>query len=118
MDAYPDIPFLQHAFLFTLYLLDRYGDEWRPMSFYEDAFLRAFPDLLEAIKPVSNASREILLRGCYSLRCLKRFAAFLGLIELERKAVDPLDMSFTVRKTPLFGEVINFHLAEQNRMTL
>ncbi len=40
---------MQSAFLFTLYLLTRYGDTWRPRGFYEDAFLG-----LAMVEPVSD----------------------------------------------------------------
>jgi hypothetical protein len=50
-DGYPELRFIQSAFLFTLYLLMRYGDISRSQVFYEDAFLRAFPMLLDEVPP-------------------------------------------------------------------
>jgi hypothetical protein len=50
-DGYPELRFMQSAFLFTLYLLTQYGDAWRPQVFYEDAFLGAFPRLLDEVPP-------------------------------------------------------------------
>lgn len=37
-DNYGEIPFIQQSFLFSLYLLNRYGDDWRTSTFYEDRF--------------------------------------------------------------------------------
>lgn len=42
-DGYPPLPTVQYAGFFMLYLLSRYGDDWRPGTFYSDAFLTAFP---------------------------------------------------------------------------
>ncbi len=48
-DGHAELRFIQQAFLFTLYLLIRYGDTWRAQAFYEDAFLRAFPMALDDV---------------------------------------------------------------------
>ena len=50
-DGYPELRFIQSASLFTLYLLTRYGDNWRPHAFYEDSFLRACPTVLKELPP-------------------------------------------------------------------
>jgi hypothetical protein len=109
-DRHPAFPFLQQSFLFTLYLLVVYGDQWRPVTFYEDAFLRAFPKLLEEVAPVSYGTPESLIRGCYSWRVLERFASFLGLVEIRRESNRLLDRHFQVRSTPLLEETIRFRV--------
>jgi hypothetical protein len=38
-DEFEDIPFIQLSFLFTLYLLHRHGNDWKPCRFYEDRFV-------------------------------------------------------------------------------
>ncbi|MCX6178970.1 MAG: hypothetical protein NT163_06335 [Chlorobiales bacterium] len=48
-DNMSDIPFMQHSFLFTLYLLTRYGGEWRSTTFYEEMSLLAFPALIDQV---------------------------------------------------------------------
>lgn len=53
-DHLGEIPFMQQSFLFSLYLMSRYGGEWRSSIFYEDNFLRAFPNLLPQVQPVGN----------------------------------------------------------------
>ena len=42
-DRYEDFSIIQQSFLFTLYLLQRFGAEWQTSAFYADNFLRAFP---------------------------------------------------------------------------
>ena len=109
-DGYPDIHFIQHSFLFTLYLFSLYGNEWRPHSFYEDAFLRAFPIVLSEVPPVSHSTPDKIVRDCYSWRCLKDFAGLMGLVEIAPESDKPFEHRFKLRKLPLLDEVVIFHL--------
>lgn len=111
-DGYPELPFIQQSFLFTLYLLRRYGVEKRPHRFYEDAYLQAFPVLLEQIKPglYSRSTPEQQLRSCYTLRALVRFAGFLGLATVENASKDIMDRDYRISSTPLLKQAVHFHL--------
>jgi hypothetical protein len=110
-DNLGEIPFIQQSFLFSLYLLARYGGEWRSSVFYEDNFLRAFPTLLPQVQPVGNYySPEEVVRLSYSSRCLERYARFFGLVEIERSRTDRYSEEFRVRKLPLLDQVVQFHL--------
>lgn len=110
-DHLGDIPFIQQSFLFSLYLLARYGGEWRSSIFFEDNFLRAFPNLLPQVQPVGNCySPEKVVRLSYSARCLERFARFFGLVEIERSGIDRYSEEFRVRKLPLLDQVVQFYL--------
>lgn len=57
MDYYPETGLLQSFFGYLLYLFTLYGNEWRESTFYEDAFLRAFPSLLDTVKPKPRRHR-------------------------------------------------------------
>jgi hypothetical protein len=110
-DNYGEIPFIQQSFLFSLYLLNRYGNDWQTNTFYEDCFLRAFPDLLSQVQPFgSYYSPEKVLRNSYSIRCLEHFAQFLGLAETERPAHDRYTEGFKVRKLATLEQVVQLHL--------
>jgi len=110
-DYMEEVPFIQQSFLFCLYLLVRYGEAWQSNSFYENSFLRAFPGLLAQVQPAgSYASPEQAVRLIYSTRCLKRFACFLGLAEIEGGETGRYSKEFRVRKLPLLGQVVQFHL--------
>lgn len=108
-DGYEELPFIQHSFLFSLYLLWRYGDEPRPISFYEEAYLRAFPVLLEEVEDRPYASAEETLARCYSLRTFERFAQRFGLALVERRdKTDILSRDITVRNSGLLGQLVSF----------
>lgn len=110
-DNLGEIPFIQQSFLFSLYLLTRYGGEWRTSTFYEDNFLRAFPNLLPQVQSVgSYYSPEKVVRVSYSALVLERFARFFGLVEIERSETDHYSEEFRVRKLPLLDQVVQFHL--------
>ncbi len=109
-DYYPDFDLIQTSFLFTLYLLDRYGDQWRPNVFYEDCFLRAFPMILDEVAPPSYCTPEEMVRSCYSWRCLENFTGFMGLAEIERASDNPFEKCFRLKKRSFFGECVIFHI--------
>jgi hypothetical protein len=75
-DNYPDLDLLQRSSLFSLYLLQFHGGVTRSQEFYEDAFLRALPVVLDELEDGPYRSAEDTLRSCYSLRTLERFAWF------------------------------------------
>lgn len=111
-DGYPELRFLQSAFLFTLYLLMRYGDISRSQVFYEDAFLRAFPMLLEEVPPSQVVSPDKTVRNCYTWRSLVDFASFLGLAEVEKTSDDLPCREYRVKAMPLLGQIVQFQLTK------
>jgi len=110
-DRMQEIPMVQHSFLFTLHLLNKYGAEWRSSRFYEDNFLQAFPMVLEQMPEISEYyTPEKSLRSCYSWRTLERFARFMGLVETEHDPANKYTGDFRLRKLPLLDHVVQFHL--------
>ena len=109
-DGYPDLPFIQSAFLFTLYLLTRYGDSWRPQVFYEDAFLGAFPMLLDEVPPSQVFSSDETVCSAYTWRSLVHFAGFLGLATVEPVSDEFLYREYRVKALPLLGQIVHFQL--------
>jgi hypothetical protein len=110
-DRYPELRFIQSAFLFTLYLRTRYGDTWRPHAFYEDSFLRAFPAMLDKVSPTSVFGPEQEVRNCYTWRTLVQFAGFLGLAAVEPASDEPRCRDYRVKALPLLREAVQFQIA-------
>ncbi len=110
-DRHAEVPFIQQSFLFTLYLLSRYGNEERSSAFYEDHFLRAFPLLLDEMEPLLSWSSEQQVRSCFTLRTLVNFAGFFGLA-----TVEPVEgelsyvREYRVMKSPLLDKAVLFGL--------
>jgi SEC-C motif len=110
-DGYPELRFIQSAFLFTLYLLMQYGDTWRPHEFYEDSFLRAFPAVLDEVPPRPVFPPEEEVRNCYTWRTLVHFAGFLGLAAVEPVTDEFLCREYRVKALPLLHEAVQFQLS-------
>ena len=109
-DRYPELEIIQRSFLFTLYLLQRYGDEERPHAFYEDAFLRAFPRALDEVPSDYFFPADSTVRGCFTLRALVNFAGFFGLATVVPITASIFCKDFRVQKLPLLAAAIRFHL--------
>jgi len=109
-DGYPELRFIQNAFLFTLYLLTRYGDTWRPQAFYENAFLVAFPRLLDEVPPSQVIPPDETVRCGYTWRSLMHFAGFLGLATVESVSDEFLCHEYRVKALPLLDQVVQFQL--------
>jgi hypothetical protein len=107
-DRYQEIPFFQQAFLFTLFLLQKYGGESRPQSFYEDIFLQAFPDLFRDVQETSYQSVEETIRNAYFYRTLVNFAEFFGLAELVKISGKDFPERYEVKKLPLLDQLVSF----------
>jgi len=109
-DRYPEVGLVQSFFAYTLYLLTRHGQEWHENTFYEDAFLRAFPSVLDSVEPNAHETREVLARGMYSLRSFERFAKPLGLVEIDKTSEDRYGRVFKLKATALLRDAVRFHI--------
>ncbi len=110
-DRYPELRFIQTAFLYTLYLLTRYGDTWRPHAFYEDSFLRAFPQVLDEVSQHSAFSPGEEVRRCYTWRTLVHFVGFFGLAAVEPVSDKRFCREYRVKRLPLLHATLQFQLS-------
>lgn len=108
---------IRDAWPFTAWLLTHHGHEVRPASFYQEAFVRAFPAAVDALTDATRnditqhgneAQRDTLASVVgllYSSRGLRYFAGFLGLARLQ-----PAGRSYTVQATPLLRRAVRFRM--------
>ncbi len=108
--GYQEVPFVQQAFLFSLFLLSKYGGKPRPQAFYEDIFLAAFPDLLHEIDETPYQSVEETARTAYFFRTMESFAEFFGLAVLQATSEDYRSRHYEIKKSPLLEQFISFSL--------
>jgi len=107
-DRYPEAPIVQHAFLYTLFLLGLFGEVERPQRFYEDKFLSAFPMALDMFPENPYTTPEDSARRCYFLRSLDRFAVFFGLAEFSSTSGEFFREKHQIRKTALLERFVRF----------
>ncbi len=109
-DGYPELRFIQTAFLFTLHLLIRYGDTWRPHAYYEDSFLRAFPMVVEELPVGQVFTPEEEVRRCYTWRTLVHFVGFFGLATVEPVSEKRFRHEYRVKSLPLLRDTVRFKI--------
>ncbi len=109
-DRYPDLPMIQEAFLFSLYLLRKQGSVLQPASYYADLFLKAFPFALEETPEYSFTSREETLLPCYAVRTLGRFALFFGFVAIDGDDHARWIEKRSLKKTPFLDEWLRFSI--------
>lgn len=109
-DRYDDLPIIQQSFLFSLFLLHLFGDEFRDVSFYADKFLQAFPSVLDEIRETLYGTKEEEVKHCYLLRTMERFARLFGLIELDRDLSLFIGQSYKIKKSPLLEGLLSFRV--------
>jgi hypothetical protein len=79
-DGYADFPIAQLGWGFSIYLLLRFGHEPRPVSFYAEKYLKAFPAMLKHIRPIIPNSSLVDFIDCYETRTYHRFLEWFGMI--------------------------------------
>ena len=79
-DLYADFPVAQMGWGFSVYLLLRFGQEPRPVRFYAEKYLAAFPTMLQYIRLIDRSSPIADFVHCYEIRTFYRFMEWFGLI--------------------------------------
>lgn len=80
--------------------------------FYEDAFLGAFPRLLDEVPPSQVFSPDETVRSTYTWRALMDFAGFLGLATVEPVSDELRCREYRVKALPLLSRIVQFQLPE------
>lgn len=109
-DRYPDLTIVQRSLLYTLYLLHKYGGEFRPPEFYMEKFIQAFPMALEEVPDRPYATSEKTVGRCYAFRSLEGFAEFFGLAEIKVLSKEFLMRKYEIKKSPLLDALVTFRV--------
>ncbi len=90
-------------------MLRQYGDDAQSSDIYLDAFLNAFPMLVDEVEPLPYTTAEDEIRDFYRLRALERFLSFMGLAQLQKIPGEEIySRTFQIRKLPLMDQVVRF----------
>ncbi len=109
-DRYQDLAIVQRSFLYTLYLLHKYGGEFRPPEFYMEKFIQAFPMALAEALDRPYATSEKTVGRCYAFRSLEGFAEFFGLVEVKVLSKEFLARKYEIKKSPLLDALVIFRV--------
>jgi hypothetical protein len=107
-DGYTPSPVGQLGWGFTVYLLKKFGQNERPIEFYAEKYLKAFPRFLEFF-PVRQYGTPIEdFANCYRVRTFERFLEWFGFVKIDYKRGVQERHSDTVRRTGVFEAVFKF----------
>lgn len=101
----------QFAWLFSVYLLARFGTEQLPADFYADQFLLAFPHLCATVTDLPYMSAEYQVRGAYTYRFYGRFGEWFGISKFTSRRWQPQEQPDQVVVRPLLAQL--FWVAEE-----
>lgn len=106
-DGYPELPFMNRSWRFTVWLLQRYGDAGKTGDFYAGKYATAFPALLDEIaNDDSQWVRDHVdetLKNAYKARALTGFAEFFGLAVCRKLDDKGLFSDVSVKAGPMLG---------------
>ena len=108
-NGYPAATFIQTAWLFSLYCLSLFGQQWRSSRFYAEQFAQAFPAAIHEMAEGGYFSPEQQFRTCYATRTLERFVLFWGLAEKRTsQPKKPSSYEYELR-APSLSDWLHFH---------
>jgi hypothetical protein len=90
----------QFGYNYTLYLINKYGSDWKDESFYADLYFEAFEHFKD------DDDEYYILKGCYIHRVLNQILKYYGLIEYENKKIE----IGNIRKTELFEKYVKVEM--------
>lgn len=108
-DGYENEQTGQQGFAFLLYLIHKYGQDFREINFYTDKYFRAFPALFFKDNPLTaNYSYNDAERVVY-MRFFKKFAERFGLVEIGKDKKNPyFQRKIEIRRTDFFVKSLDF----------
>ncbi len=118
LGTWPAFHFIRHGFLFSLFLLARYGGKFRPESVYSDMFLQAVGPGRRDQSDCRAKGADKAFAQAYAWRTMHFMGELFGLAERrpvrEDKRGLPLisdvALDYEVRKTDLLDELISFRV--------
>lgn len=110
-DGYGEHFEIQRTIGYTFYLLLQYGKEFRPIEFYSEKVLKAFPMLLHPFMRSSFRTPKEEMTSCYQLRIFKRYLDWFGLVKIESDDKF-LDKNVQVKATDIYFKI--FRLEKNN----
>ncbi len=100
-DSSEDEEIGQVGFLYLLHLINKYGAEFRELSFYSDLYFKAFPVLKASETSLFAIRNDFVI----AIRFFDRFAEWFGFVEIHREK-NSLTGPVRVRRTKLLSYLL------------
>ena len=83
-DLYPKEPIGQLGWAFSVYMLNKFGDQIYTSDYYANMYLKAFPKYISFFEH-TYSTPERQFKSCYCTRTFDRFLLWFGFVTVERK---------------------------------
>jgi hypothetical protein len=111
LDGYGNSRTGQFGFGYTLMMLNKYGNEIKPVEFYSDKYMIAFPALLDDFILISVYRSADITRSfsrCFTIRSFERYLEFFNLAEVTYEGNALMRENVKVKPSGIFLEVFEF----------
>lgn len=86
-DGYPEQPIGQLGWAFSVFMLDKFGDQPQTVDFYADKYLKAFPKFITFFQHEYYTTPEQQFTSCYGVRTFERFFLWFGFVTVEKQKI-------------------------------
>jgi len=108
IDGFAEYDIIQRATVFSLYLLKKKAASYTKSYSLSPYFIRAFPLVLRDAPRREWMDEFSDIDRCWTLRFLERFCLSFGLIEIQGDSPGPLDLTITLKTTPVFDRLFGW----------
>jgi hypothetical protein len=103
-DGYSEEPVGQYGYLFSIYLLKKFGAEGNLTSFYAEKYLRVFEKFITLFND-DYSTPEKQFYSCFTVRTFERFTEWFGLTNIKGKNNYFDQENAKIKKTELFERI-------------
>ncbi len=108
LDGYAEASIVQMSFIFSLYMLKQQGSKQQPHTQIAEAFLKAFPMLIDEFESRTHSDSHSQAIMCYTQRALRGFCRLSGVAKVKSTSGSFFDRQYTVRPLPLLRDAVRF----------
>ncbi len=106
-DGFSDEPVGQYGYLFSIYLLKKFGANENMTNYYSSKYLQVFEKFITLFDD-DHSTPIIQFSRCYNLRTFERFTEWFGLTKISGNRNIFNDTDYKVSKTELFDKIFIF----------
>jgi hypothetical protein len=106
-DGYPEKPIGQIGWTFTIFLLGKFGKQYRLDSFYAEKYSKALPDFLNEFENSILRTKTEQFTSCYRVRSFERFLEWFGLVEIQKEEKTYADKEAKIKSSEILTKVFN-----------
>jgi len=103
-DGYENEQIGQLGFLYSLYLINKYGDTYKNLKYYSDLYFKAFP-VFKSLRKTSEYDYDFTENALYT-RFLGRFCKWFGFVQIQNSHNELyINQNTRVKKTLLLSNL-------------